>query len=260
MIRISLILDSLVLYRPVEVEVVLPYSFVSDPSPSRVLYALHPAMQDGKFFFNELGFIEIVKKFHVAIVAPSLGNGYFVNNNFEDLGFFLKDELHPLIEKTFPISSCPSDNYLLGISMGAFGAAHWVFSDTNTFCKIALLSGVYDFSVPLDPRVKKSKEQTPLAAIFTKKVVPKLFFSGKEAVRSDLELELLSANLDKTRVLPKFGLWSGDADFLSYNQTRSFETICRSYGLDVTCNISAGGHNVPYWRSVLRDVIDWLVK
>ena len=260
MIKIRLVLDSLVLYRPVEVDIALPYSFVSSPSSYRILYALHPAMQNGNFFFDELGFIEIVKNFNIGIVAPSLGNGYFVDNNFEDLGSFLKDELHPLIGKTFRISSSPSDNYLLGISMGAFGAAHWAFSDPERFSKIALLSGVYDFSVPLDPRVKKSKEQAPLASIFTKKVVPKLFSKGKEAVRSDLEFGLLAANLGKTSVLPKFGLWAGDVDFLSYNQTRSFETMCKSFGIDVTCNVSPGGHNIPYWKSILSDVLSWFNK
>lgn len=124
MMRLLLTFPSTTLFRPVEIAIALPSGFSTAKPPYRVLWALHCAMKSGEFFFDTLDAAEAVEKSQIALVAPSLGNGYFINSSFEAQGDFLQEILRDLHD-ILPLSSRREDNAVLGVSMGGFGAIRW---------------------------------------------------------------------------------------------------------------------------------------
>lgn len=258
MIKIQMRINSLVLHRPVTLSVVLPYSLITGKGPFRVLYALHPAMENSGIYFEKLGLSDKVDKHEFAIVAPDLGNGYFINTPYEKQADFLQTELMPVLCDMFPLSSCREDTSLLGISMGAFGAAHWALSCPEKFSKVALISGVFDALLPLDERALKNREQQPLAKLFTGKIMPLLMLDRNGNIFPDADIRPLYAHA-ASKGASRFALWYGDADFLSIHQSTNFVHQCQKHGIDIEVHVSPGAHNLFYWQHAIDEVLHWLM-
>ena len=127
---------STTLFRPVDIEIAMPGGFTMAKPPFKCLWALHCAMEDGRFFFDSLGLGELALKYQIAVVAPSLGNGYFMNSDYERQGDFLQ-EMFTQLSANFPLSPRREDNAVLGISMGAFGALRWALqSGSYSLCEL----------------------------------------------------------------------------------------------------------------------------
>lgn len=103
MMRLSLSFLSTTLLRTVEISVALPSGFSQTNPPFRVLWTLHCGMGNGNFFFDSLNAADMAEKNGIAIVAPSLGNGYFINSDLEAQGGFL-EEMRCSLANTFPFS------------------------------------------------------------------------------------------------------------------------------------------------------------
>ena len=97
---------------PVTVLIALPYPNLSSEQ-TKTLFALHCAMKDGHYFFDELGLGSYVDKHNVAIVAPCLGNSFFVDNKFQSAGAFLRNELMPYLKKNLISLLCQKKIFVL---------------------------------------------------------------------------------------------------------------------------------------------------
>ena len=258
MIKIQMRMNSLTLYRPVVLSVALPYSLSSGIDLKKVLYLLHPAMENGDFFFDKLGLLDKVDRHGVVIVAPDLGNGYFINTPYEKQADFLQMELMPVMNEMLRLSSRREDNMLLGISMGAFGAAQWALSCTERFNKVALISGVFDASLPVDERARKNRAQRPLVKLFSEKIMPLLMQNGRGDISPEADIRFLYAKAAE-KGAPCFALWHGDEDYLSINQSENFVSQCKRHGINAERHISAGAHNLQYWQDTMGEVFDWLM-
>lgn len=139
MIKLHMTIDSVVLYRPVEVVVAIPHGFLTSKGPYKTVWALHCAMGSGEMFFQTLGLTGIVDKENIIVIAPSMGNGFYLNSTFERQADFLSDELVHIIRRTLPVSTEAGDNMLLGISMGGFGAIRWALESSGQFGAVAAI-------------------------------------------------------------------------------------------------------------------------
>lgn len=259
MIKLQMTMHSLVFYKPVQVTIVLPYAPLSPSGPYKTLWLLHPAMGNGDFFFDNFALSALVDKQHIAIVAPSLGNGYFMNSSYEQQASFLEDELRPYLQSCFPLSDRKQDNHLLGISMGAFGAVRWALSVPHAFGAVAAISGVYDVRLPLDTRAKKSRLLRPLVMLFGEKLMPKLFNDEAGIVHPNADINMLIVRISSEEC-PRLALFCGEEDYISLNQTEALAEHCAVHGLDVEAFYSTGTHDLAYWSTSVVQAFHWLFK
>lgn len=258
MIKMHIQINSLILYRQILMNVILPYTPNKGMYFSKLIFAMHPAMEGGDFFFDKLGLAYLADTYSVAIIAPSLGNGYFINSPYEKQADFLQAELMPVLREMLPLSSRREDNMLLGISMGAFGAAHWALRCPETFGAAALISGVFDASLPIDERARKNREQRPLVKLFSEKVMPLLMRDEEGNISSEADIRPLYARAAE-KGAPDFALWCGEGDYLSLEQSRNFARNCRAQGISVTEHIAPGAHNLAFWEGAVGDALHWLI-
>jgi S-formylglutathione hydrolase FrmB len=261
MIKIQMSIDSHELYRPVPITVALPHGLIASKRPYKTIWALHCAMGNGDIFFDRLGLGAIVDKTGTAIIAPSLGNGYYVNSAFERQADFLNNELYPTLLETLPLSAKREDNILLGLSMGGFGAMCWALETVGQFEAVAAISGVFDIRILPDERAQKSREQRPMLKLFAEKLMPKLLLDESGAVKPEADLgKLLDKAMASKAPLPSLALYCGCEDYLSLNQTTAFAENCRNRGLEPKLCLSPGGHNPGYWAGVMPEVVDWFLN
>ena len=259
MLKFRISIPSQILFRPVEVVGALPYGMTAGGTPFKTVWGLHCAMEDGDLFFHRLNLGSFTDRYGFAFIAPSLGNGYFINSPYEKQADFLQAELLPVLREMLPLSSRREDNVLLGISMGAFGAAHWALRCPETFGAVALMSGVFDASQPVDERARKNREQRPLVKLFSEKVMPLLMMDEEGNISSEADIRPWYARAAE-KGAPDFALWCGEEDYLSLEQSRNFARNCRAQGISVTEHIAPGAHNLAFWKGAVGDALHWLME
>ena len=248
MIRLQVSLPSTGLLRPVEIRAVFPYGFGASDPPYRTIWALHCAMGDGDFFFENLDAAAIVNREQVAIIAPSMGNGWFINSAFERQADFLQ-EMFDALRAFLPLSPQREDNAIVGLSMGGFGAVRWAL-DSGTFASVAAISGMFDCRLPLDPRMMKNRAQRAFYSTF-EGTMRRLLLDENDQVKPDADIALLFQNLSPS-FRPNVKLYCGDKDYLSLPQSAYLKTLCVKNECPVGLYLSQGGHDQTYWKSALQ--------
>ncbi|MCH5277949.1 MAG: hypothetical protein J1E80_08995 [Desulfovibrionaceae bacterium] len=247
--RLRITFPSITLLRPVEIVAALPNAFTGAAGiPYRTVWALHCAMSDGSFFFEQLDASALVEQERIAFIAPSLGNGYFVNSPLERQADFLQ-EMFERLREVLPLSRQREDNLVLGISMGAFGALRWAMTNRN-FGGAVGISGVFDCTLPPDARIRENRAQRALYATCSG-LMRRLLLDGDGHMRDDADIAALAAHSSH----PAIALYCGEGDYLSLSQTRHMEQLCRRHGHSVTLSITPGEHDERYWKQVLQDSV-----
>lgn len=248
--RASLSFPSTTLFRPVDIEIAIPGGFTMAKPPFKCLWALHCAMEDGRFFFDSLGLEELALKYQIAVVAPSLGNGYFMNSDFERQGDFL-EEMFTQLSVNFPFSTQRSENAVLGISMGAFGALRWALQ-SGSFCSVTSISGTFDCHIPLDERILKNRHQRALH-MSLEKTMRGILLDNEGNTRRDADFEIMFGQ--RKDDFPQVNLFCSEEDYLSLPQTLAIRDVCVRHDCPVNLNLGKGSHDSAYWRHVLPDAV-----
>lgn len=249
MLRLRITLPSMSLLRPVEIAAALPTRFNAGAEPCRTVWALHCAMSNGDFFFDRLDVSSLVDRERTAIVAPSMGNGYFINSCYEQQADCLQ-EIFLTLQERLSLSPRREDNLVAGVSMGAFGALRWALTSEN-FGGAAAISGVFDCRVPLDERLRGNRAQRALHAAFSS-TMRRMLLDEDGATRPEADFERLlpqaAGDLD-------IAFYCGRQDYLSLPQTLHMERLCRRLGRPAALCLTDGEHDDRYWKDALRDAV-----
>ena len=262
MIKIHLELDSCILLTKVVVDIAIPYNLLNAQEKYKVLWCFHCSLEDGKFFFTKLHLTNYVDTHSFVFVAPSLQNNFFCNNSESKCEDFLSQELIPILRQTLPLCIEPENNYLLGFSMGAFGAWNFSTKHQNIFSKVALVSGFYDYKQPLDPRFSpKNKEQRNLYLVHKMllPIINKVFFDNNGNVFPKYDVDHILDNYD-VKADQKYFIYVGNRDYFSYTQSYSLYKKLKDRTIPVILRESEGIHDTNYWNSILDTIVDDLIK
>lgn len=245
MIRLSLTVPSVALLRPVRVEAALPHGICGAKKPWRSLWALHCALSDASLFFEDLGAGALVDELGFALIAPSLGNGFFLNTPGEAQADFL-DEMFAALLEILPLSreGCAA----AGVSMGAFGALRWTLASGH-FTGAALISGMYFADLAPDERFAKNRAQRALYQTF-RDAMRRALLDETGAPRPGADIPRLLEGLHGH--FPALHIFCGEEDWLSLPQSLALERFCAGHGCPATLALSPGGHDRDYWRGAFR--------
>ena len=196
------------------------------------------------------------------VVAPSLQNNFFCNNSESKCEDFILQELIPSLRNILPLSVEPKNNYLLGFSMGAYGAWNFSTKHQHIFSKIGLVSGFYDYKQPIDPRFSpKNKDQRNLYLIHKMllPIINKIFYDNNGNVVSEYDVDHILDNYNVTTD-QKYFIYVGNRDYFTYTQSNSLCQKLKDRSIPVALRESEGIHDTIYWNSILDTIIDDLIK
>lgn len=247
--RLDVSFLSSILLQPVRLVVLLPAENVQCQPPYKTVWILHSAMSSGERTLESIGGAELCEKKGLALVAPSLGNSYYVNSEQERYADFLCEELMPLIQQNFPLSRLRNDNMVMGFSMGAFGAMHWGFARCQDFGVIAAVSGVFELPVEDHPFFSKDRFLKRLKALLNPVMRKRLYDDiGRLRPEADLERLMEQTSYKGQRIFPHVSLYCGEDDYLALPHChRMFERL-RSHHVKASLHFSPGGHDEAFWR------------
>lgn len=262
MIKIHLDLDSCILLTKVGVEIAIPYNLLNIQEKYKVLWCFHCSLEGGSFFFEKLHLTDYVDTNSFVVVAPSLQNNFFCNNSESKCEDFILQELIPSLRNILPLSVEPKNNYLLGFSMGAYGAWNFSTKHQHIFSKIGLVSGFYDYKQPIDPRFSpKNKDQRNLYLIHKMllPIINKIFYDNNGNVVLEYDVDHILDNYNVTTD-QKYFIYVGNRDYFTYTQSNSLCQKLKDRSIPVALRESEGIHDTIYWNSILDTIIDDLIK
>lgn len=235
---------------PTKVDIVLPNGRAEQKYP--VLYLLHGG--DGAPWVRHTAVERYAEEAGLAVVMPYSRNTCWRKavisypgmqlepEKVEDFEGFLMQELPELIGSVFPISRRAEDTYIVGLSLGGYGAAYYGSMYPERFCEVGVFSGyVLNYKMFQADRSRLSREEL------------------RENLIPDLR-EPVEAAGKAGRKLPIFFLMNGTKDVREFMP--AYAELLEENGAEVVADFDTYeyGHEWAMWEVSIREFIRDIVN
>jgi len=155
---------------------------------------------------------------------------------------FFFDEFTPYVEKNYRVN--PQQRMLTGLSMGGFGAFHYMLTKPGMFISVSTMSGYFPvLTPPADERWWCDSLIGPYAQ--NEKQYGALDFYNR-----------IKADVAQGMKLPAICLRCGTEDRL-LAQNQKMRDFLKAEGIPCDYAESPGGHEWTYWKPTSADIIDF---
>ncbi|MDE6132713.1 MAG: esterase [Oscillospiraceae bacterium] len=185
----------------------------------------------------------LTEKYNFAIVLPSGENSFWLDGISAGHKFasYIGAELVDYIRKTFGLAKSPNDTYIMGLSMGGFGALRTALAYHDTFGKAAGLSSaliIHDIA-----GIKEGFDDDKANYEYYREC----FGNLDKVLESENNPETLVKKLkSQGKKIPEIFMACGTEDFLLENN-RQFHNFLNENDVTHTYIESAGGHDMKFW-------------
>lgn len=211
-------------------------------SERKTIYLLHGLSEDGSSWIRNTNVERYALEFGVSFVMPSAGRSMYCDNvNGQNYFEYITEELPRYLHKVFGLSKDSDDNFIVGASMGGYGAARAGLTYPEQYSVWGSLSGLLDMS-PMLSRIDADIERD-------------FPFLVKEADKLDTTplnpVNLLDPKRQETqRAYVACGL---EDDLLACS--RLFERAAKDIGADIDFIYEHGAHTWDFWDKHLKRFI-----
>jgi len=248
---------SSVLRQPVHVEVILPEplaptgqvvaAYASGKQLLPTIWLLHGLGGDATAWLRRTNIELLATQYRIAIVMPETGRGFYTNM-VHGLSYwdYLTTELPERMRYMFPLSPKPADNFLMGNSMGGYGALRYALTYPQKFAAVAALSPVTDLQ-------RFRVEQAQIMPDFD------LAFDTDQLQGTPNDLAYLanqSVDWSALRVL----MTTGSNDILRSMDEALRPQLMKVFGKKFEWQLQDGQHDWQLWNQQLPFALHWLIK
>lgn len=231
--------------------VVLPESGCVSELP--VVYLLHGASDNGTGWFRFTNAERYALEAGAALVAPCVGNSYYADMASGARYFsFVTEELPEECRRVFGFSPKREHNFLLGLSMGGYGAVKCALTYPERYAGCAALSAA------VRPEVLVRREEWPLPASAADAIFGPRVREGELPAGCDL-YALTERALQGGTELPALFLRCGEQDSL-LAQNEALHAFWERRGVLHSYRTSPGAHSWAFWDAQLPTCLQALLS
>lgn len=252
MSQLSIKYFSRCLVRNTVFNVILPNDYVDKETEyvkrnRKTLMLLHGYTGDAGNWVPE----ELANKYNFAIVIPNGENGFWLDgistgHKFQSL---IGVEIIEYLRKNFNLAKTPEDTYVMGMSMGGFGAIHTALAYPDVFGTAVGLS----FANIINKIANMKPEDSTDFANY--EYYRECFGDLDKVKESEKNPEVLIKKLIASgKKLPEFYLACGTSDFL-LESDREFHKFLTDNGVKHVYWEDSGGHDPFFWDKCVRKFI-----
>ena len=245
--RLSVTYRSECLIRDTRVEIYLPEGMKNTREGMRTLILLHGYTGSAENWVGE----ELANKYNFAIVCPNGENGFWLNglctgHRYQDL---LGEELITFLRATFGLAMKKEDTFIMGLSMGGFGALHTALAYPDTFGTAACLSSalIWYNIAHMAPDFKDG--------IANYEYYRECFgdLNALDTSLNNPEVQIRKL-LKKGTPLPRLYLCCGSEDFL-IEPNRKFIAFLKENKIEHSYFEGTGVHDMNYWQNAVHKLV-----
>lgn len=197
----------------------------------------------------------LCQKYNFAVVTPNGENGFWLDGLSTGHKYctFVGSELVDYIRRTFNLAMNADETYIMGLSMGGFGALHTGLTYPETFGKIsAMSSAIITYELPH----MKSGDDNGMANY---DYYHECFGDLEKVLESDNNPEVLAKRLKEQGRLPEIFMCCGTEDFLLENN-RQFHEYLNSIDVKHSYFESKGAHDMDFWNEYTKKFIELMFE
>lgn len=218
-------------------EVILPEE--GDLKNAKVVYLLHGLSDNCTGWCRYTAVERYARNYGVAVVMPEVQRSFYCDTASGMAYFrYIHEELPQLCARFFGLSTAPENTYLMGLSMGGYGAMKCALTTPSRYAGCGSFSGAFRIT---DSALRGVLGREELAAIVGEK-------TGEE---SDL-----FALLRQGKKLPPLYLSCGEEDTL-YRVNRELVSALEEAGADLRFDHRPGIHSWDFWDQSVSDCFDY---
>lgn len=249
------------LKRPVPFAMIIPNDFrgpvdlKSSPywqRPMKVLFMLHGYTGNA---YN-WGIEDLARKYNFAMVMPNGENGFYLDAEATGHKYatFLGVELVEYLRKTFRLAERAEDTFVMGLSMGGFGALHTALAYPETFGKAGAMSSA--LIVHGIAHMQPGEDNGVANYAYYRQC-----FGNLETVEeSDANPEtLVNQRLEMGKKFPDIYMCCGTEDFL-LEENRVFHEFLVRKGVPHEYFESKGVHDGKFWGEYTPKIVKWMFE
>lgn len=223
-----------------------------------VLYCLH-GHSDDQFAWIRKSQIELlVRNLEVIVVMPTTLRSFYTDGkNGLKYFTFIAEELPMLIANMFHASTAREDTYVMGNSMGGYGAFKLAMNYPEKYAAAASLSGALD---PYEGFTQSNTDELFGMNGFAQNI-KNVFGNIEDYENSINDLCFMATKLDKySGEQPLLYQCCGKEDILTYKQNEVFSQFVEKNTscLNRIYSESHGGHDWEYWMPRAKEFIEML--
>ena len=217
--------------------------------PMKTLILLHGYTGDAGNWVNP----ELSVKYNFVVVCPNGENSFWLDGlaTGHQFATFLGVELIDYLRRTFGLAKNPDDTFVMGLSMGGFGALHTAFMFPEVYGKCAAFSSalIHNEVAKLAPGENND--------VANYDYYRECFGDPAKLHESDNNPEVLLKKLkSEGKKIPEIFMSCGTEDFL-LDRNREFHAFLEKEGVNHTYEEWSGIHDMVFWsKSVERFVPD----
>ncbi|MGI3099686.1 alpha/beta hydrolase [Companilactobacillus alimentarius] len=210
-----------------------------------VVWLLHGYTGDNTAWSKHVYIEELARKYDWTIIMPDGLNSFYSDSKFIPYESSFMEEFIPKMQNLLPISRDPQKNYLVGSSMGGYGALKFAFKNTDKFGKVAALSPITDIEHFRDnPQCPMSQE------------VFNAIFDSPEKIAKNQLINLYNNRQPKLPILTL----CGDSDFMHEDNVMFKNFLSIHAKGHYTWMPVSGNHSWKVWSENIDPVFNWLTK
>ena len=215
-----------------------------DLKDAKVVYLLH-GLTDNCTGWTRYSSCERYARTHgVALVIPEVQRSFYIDGIYGLKYFtYVAQELPRVCQRMFGLSADREKNYVMGLSMGGYGALKCALTYPERYAGCGSFSGVTD-----------------LAAFMSRQAVPRHPWEFTALLGPEHKIgpeNDLSALAEKVTDAPEIYLSCGEQD-PHYPANCAFSAHLESLGIPHRYDHRTGNHSWDFWNQSIQDCFDYL--
>jgi len=258
MSQLSIEFYSKSLIRPVQFKMIIPNDINQDwnpeqkrkDKPMKTLFLLHGYTGAAGNWIPEY----LTTTYNFAIVTPSGENGFWIDgiSTGHKYATFLAEELVDYVRNTFHLAMSAEDTFVMGMSMGGYGALHTALAYPDRFgAAVALSSALI---------VKGLSTMAPGTgnSVANYEYYRECFGELDRVLESRNNPEVLVDEiLASGAKMPRILMACGTEDFL-LEPNRDFHSFLEKKNVEHEYYESKGGHDMVFWEEYAKKLVPML--
>ena len=250
MALLNINLHSKVLVLKTNVSIIMPEKY-DDKNPLKVLWLLHGLSNDNNSWYRNTNVERYVQDKNICVIMPSVDRSFYTDMAYGNRYYtYLTEELPAIFKSMFKLSDKREDNYVVGLSMGGYGAFKIALNQPERFAAAASLSGAVDLKAGYETMGAEDEEFLYMTNM--------IFGSYEKFVGSKNDLVSMAEKNKDNPNLPRLYMCCGTEDFL-YNMNLGYKEHLDKIGVPFTYEQDEGfEHTWDYWDMKIQRVIEWM--
>ena len=216
----------------------------------KTFFLLHGLSDDHTIWQRRTSIERYAAERGVAIVMPAAGKSWYTDTGDKYLTF-IGEELPRVCRSFFRgMSDKAEDTFVVGLSMGGYGAVKIAMHYPETFAGAGSLSGAFAIA-----EFSKVSNGFDWQSVFGREFETPDELNGS---RHDV-FRIASDYKESGRAFPKFYLWCGNRDFF-ISSNRAFSAHLKSLGAEHLYEDTDGEHSWICWDEYIKHAMDYLLK